>query len=163
MRREGIPLVSGAPAQGSSKPLDTSFGLIGPALAVLDPAKFRDFFRVKNRWGSRTVPGSRSHRMAAALAPGALPAPAAASADAGPALSLDAGADRHAISQDIYGLNYADPTLAQQIGLPVERWGGNTTDTYNWRLHSYNLGQDWYHENIADCWSEAAGYCNGGQ
>ena len=89
--------------------------------------------------------------------------PAAARADAGPALSLDLGADRHPISPDIYGMNYADPALASEIRLPVERWGGNTTDTYNWRIGASNTGNDWYHENVADCWNAAAGWCASNQ
>ncbi|HEX8103140.1 MAG TPA: glycoside hydrolase family 44 protein [Solirubrobacteraceae bacterium] len=86
-----------------------------------------------------------------------------AAADPGPALSLDIGADRRPISPDIYGLNYADPALAAEIGLPVERWGGNTTDTYNWRLGSSNTGNDYFHENIADCWSAEQGWCGSGE
>src|SRR4051812_35090025 len=101
-------------------------------------------------------------RIAIAAAFAALLLPATAQAVAGPALSLDASADRRPISPDIYGLNYADHTLAQQIGLPVERWGGNTTDTYNFKLGSYNTGNDYYYENIPDCWDAAFGYCNGG-
>jgi hypothetical protein len=57
-----------------------------------------------------------------------------ARAATGPALSVDAGAGRHAISPGIYGMNFADPALAREIGLPLNRWGGNRTDTYNWRI-----------------------------
>src|SRR3954447_280207 len=85
-----------------------------------------------------------------------------ASAAAGPALAVDAGADRHAISPDIYGLNYADPGLAAELGLPVDRWGGNTTDTYNWQLHSSNTGNDYFFENVSDCWDAAHSWCGGG-
>src|SRR5437016_6172356 len=80
--------------------------------------------------------------LALALALG-LPAVGTGAAD-GPALAVDATADQHAISPDIYGLNFADgagqSTLAADIGLPVDRWGGNTTDTYNWQLGSANQG-----------------------
>src|SRR3954454_17758557 len=85
-----------------------------------------------------------------------------ASAATGPALAVDGSADRHAISPDIYGLNYADPALAAELALPVDRWGGNTTDTYNWRLQSSNLGNDWFFENVPDCWDDAHGWCSNG-
>jgi hypothetical protein len=91
----------------------------------------------------------------------ALGAPSALAA-AGPALSVDAGADRHAISPDIYGMNFADPPLARDIGLPVDRWGGNRTETYNWRIGASNAGNDWYFENTADCFSTGGNWCAGG-
>lgn len=68
----------------------------------------------------------------------------------GPHLSIDAGADRHAISEDIYGMNYADETLASILRLPVRRWGGNSTTRYNWQANIHNTGSDWYFENIPD-------------
>jgi hypothetical protein len=69
---------------------------------------------------------------------------------AGPALSIDASANRHPISEDIYGMNYADQTLAGNTLLPVRRWGGNSTTRYNWQANIYNTGSDWYFENIPD-------------
>jgi len=66
----------------------------------------------------------------------------------GPSLSVDAGAGRHPISDDIYGMNYADEQLAAELRLPVRRWGGNSTSRYNWRNDTYNTGMDWYFENI---------------
>ncbi len=80
-----------------------------------------------------------------------------------PTLSVDAAAGTRPISPLIYGMNFAGdqaPGVAASIGLPINRWGGNTTDTYNWQLGSENLGSDWYYENIADCY--AAGSCAGG-
>jgi hypothetical protein len=80
----------------------------------------------------------------------------------GPALTVDAtSADQHPISHYIYGLNFADPTLGAQIAVPVDRWGGNGTDTYNWQLGSQNLGSDWYFENVADCFASAYNWCSG--
>ncbi len=51
----------------------------------------------------------------------------------GGALTIDATADNHAIDPAIYGMSFADPVLAAQIDLPVNRYGGNTADTYNWQ------------------------------
>jgi hypothetical protein len=66
----------------------------------------------------------------------------------GPALSVNAGANRHAISPYIYGMNFADETLAADLNLPVRRWGGNSTTRYNWQTNVQNTGSDWYFENI---------------
>jgi Glycoside hydrolase family 44/Cell wall binding domain 2 (CWB2) len=73
------------------------------------------------------------------------PAGAAAS---GPALTVDVSAGRHAISPDIYGMNYADGTLATELGLTTDRWGGNSTSRYNYQNNTYNTGSDYYFENI---------------
>jgi hypothetical protein len=91
-----------------------------------------------------------------------LPAPAAALASPGPALSVDASsAGHHPISPDIYGLNFAGETLGAAISVPVDRWGGNTTDTYNYRLGSANTGTDYYFENVADCFAAQYDWCSG--
>jgi Glycoside hydrolase family 44 len=73
-----------------------------------------------------------------------------ASAATGPALSINAGANQHAISPLIYGMNFADAALAQDVRLPVDRWGGNSTTRYNWQLDVHNTGSDYYFENIPD-------------
>ncbi|MFL5822425.1 MAG: glycoside hydrolase family 44 protein [Solirubrobacteraceae bacterium] len=70
-------------------------------------------------------------------------------------LAVNASAGRHPISPYIYGLNYADRGLAKATELPVDRWGGNSTDAYNWRLGSYNTGNDYYFENISDCFQHS--------
>ena len=62
----------------------------------------------------------------------------------GPALSVDVSADRHSINPDIYGMAYADPVLAQEIRLPVLRWGGDATTRYNWKVDGSNAGDDWF-------------------
>src|SRR5579859_7498852 len=77
-----------------------------------------------------------------------LPTPTSPAPSAGPALTVNAAAGQHAISPDIYGMNFADPTLAADINLPVNRWGGNATTRYNWQLDISNHASDWYFENI---------------
>jgi glycosyl hydrolase family 44 len=62
----------------------------------------------------------------------------------GPALNVDAGADNHPISPFIYGQNFAPSG-------PVDRWGGNATDRYNWKVDGWNTGADYYFENIPGC------------
>jgi hypothetical protein len=74
-----------------------------------------------------------------------VPAGAAAS---GPSLTVDAAADHHTISPDIYGMNFADQALATELHLTVDRWGGNSTSRYNWQNNTYNTGSDYFFENI---------------
>ena len=80
---------------------------------------------------------------------------------AGPALSVNRNNQRHAISDDIYGMNYADEALASELQLPVRRWGGNSTTRYNWQIDVYNVGSDWYFENIPADNSDVASLPNG--
>ncbi len=62
-------------------------------------------------------------------------------------LSVDAAADRHAISEYIYGIHYLeDEAFANEIDLPVRRWGGNSTTRYNWKNGMFG-NPDWYFEN----------------
>jgi hypothetical protein len=75
-------------------------------------------------------------------------ATSAAAATAGPALSVDVSAARHAISPDIYGLNGGDPAFNAEIGQSVARWGGNASSRYNFKNRTYNTGSDWFFENI---------------
>ena len=74
--------------------------------------------------------------------------PAAA---AGPALSVDAGNQTHAINPYIYGMSYytgsSDAAAAKSIDLPLDRWGGDGTNRYNYLLDMINLSSDWYFEN----------------
>lgn len=49
-------------------------------------------------------------------------------------------------------MSFADPAVARTLALPVNRWGGNHTDRYNWRIDTWNTGADWFFENIAGCW-----------
>jgi len=77
------------------------------------------------------------------IAAASLPAIAAS----GPALNVDAGAARHPISPDIYGINdYGDNGLAQTMRIPVNRWGGDAATRYNWLNDTYNSASDWWFE-----------------
>jgi hypothetical protein len=109
-------------------------------------------------------PCGRRHRRLALLvvvfaSAGTGAVPAIASAVTGPTLTVDAAAERHAISPDVYGMNFAEPDLASEIDLPVDRWGGDATETYNYKIGALNTSEDYYYENVADCWSEAREYC----
>jgi len=68
--------------------------------------------------------------------------------DDGPPLTVSASAGRRPISPYIYGMNFCSEALATELGLPLNRWGGNATTRYNWQLDVSNRAFDWYFENI---------------
>ena len=39
---------------------------------------------------------------------------------------------------------YPDPALAKDIRLPLDRWGGDGTTRYNWKIDGTNAGDDWF-------------------
>src|SRR3954451_14187129 len=80
---------------------------------------------------------------------------AAAFADAGPALSVDAAAGQHPINPLIYGWNFADPAFAAKIDLPVDRRGGNSADTINWKTGFENHALDYFFEDLPWCWGSS--------
>lgn len=72
--------------------------------------------------------------------------PAAA---AGPSLTVDAANQTHPINPYIYGMNgwgLAQAT-ATSISLPIDRWGGDGTQRYNYLTDFINSASDWYFEN----------------
>jgi len=75
-----------------------------------------------------------------------LTAPAAA---VGPALTVDAGNQTHAISPYVYGMNayLLDATTAKNTNITIDRWGGDATSRYNYQLDFTNSAADWYFEN----------------
>ena len=53
------------------------------------------------------------------------------------------------IPPEIYGL--AVPSMAQATNwhVPLLRWGGNTSERYNWKLgNAWNTGRDWFFMNV---------------
>ncbi|HZU87462.1 MAG TPA: glycoside hydrolase family 44 protein [Anaerolineaceae bacterium] len=71
---------------------------------------------------------------------------------AGPALNVNASsnAPRTLISPYIYGMSFTGEELAEELQLPVRRWGGNSVTRYNWQNDTSNRGLDWYFENIPE-------------
>jgi hypothetical protein len=69
----------------------------------------------------------------------------------GPVLTVDAGEKTHAISPDIYGMNAfaMASTVGKAVNLPVDRWGGDATSLYNYKLDVTSAGSDWYYKNSA--------------
>ncbi len=69
-------------------------------------------------------------------------------AQTAPTLAVDASASRHAISPYIYGINaYADDGLAALMHIPLRRFGGDATSSYNWQIDVSNAAADWYFVN----------------
>jgi hypothetical protein len=66
------------------------------------------------------------------------------------ALTVDTAASPHAIHPEIYGVAFANPKLIGDLDVPVNRWGGNATTLYNWKLDVQNIASDWYFENVAN-------------
>ncbi|MFZ1916359.1 MAG: glycoside hydrolase family 44 protein [Terriglobales bacterium] len=84
-------------------------------------------------------------------------APRVLSAAKAVTVTIDALANRHAISPYVYGFAY--PNSAADItdsGATEVRWGGDATSTYNWQLETYNAAADYYFEDYA-----ASGFNNG--
>lgn len=90
------------------------------------------------------------------------PAPAA-----GPAISLDAGTPTHAISPYIYGMDAyllgatsADTAAVAKTNITIDRWGGDSTERYNYKLDVTNDIADYFFENqtgnSGDGWPVAA-------
>jgi uncharacterized protein (TIGR03437 family) len=80
----------------------------------------------------------------------------------GPALSVDAAANQHPISPDVYGINFywdlgnnndpqgAAAAAALDVRPTVRRWGGNATSTYHWKFDVNNIDADWFFEVLPD-------------
>ncbi|MGA3080188.1 MAG: glycoside hydrolase family 44 protein [Terracidiphilus sp.] len=73
---------------------------------------------------------------------------------AGPALSVDASTQTHAISPYIYGMDAyllgasaADIAAVAPTNITIDRWGGDSTERYNYQLDVTNSIDDWYFEN----------------
>jgi hypothetical protein len=68
---------------------------------------------------------------------------------AGPALTVDAGNQTHAINPYIYGMNayLLDAATAKATNITIDRWGGDSTSRYNYQLDVTNSAADWYFEN----------------
>ncbi len=66
------------------------------------------------------------------------------------AVSIDPNADRHAVSPQIFGMNFGDATQMSRLNVPVRRWGGNSVTRYNWETDTHNTASDWFFTNYAN-------------
>ncbi len=65
-------------------------------------------------------------------------------------ITVDAGASRHPINPNVYGVAHATTAQLTDLNTPLNRNGGNNTTRYNWQLNADNRGSDWYYESIGD-------------
>ncbi|MFI5196979.1 MAG: glycoside hydrolase family 44 protein [Thermoanaerobaculia bacterium] len=65
------------------------------------------------------------------------------------AVSIDPNADRHAVSPQIFGMNFGDAAQMSRLKVPVRRWGGNSVTRYNWENDTQNTASDWFFTNYA--------------
>lgn len=65
-------------------------------------------------------------------------------------VQVDAGAGRHPINPNIYGIAYGDAHDMAALNAPLNRWGGNATSRYNWQIDAHSAGSDWYFETYSD-------------
>jgi hypothetical protein len=65
-------------------------------------------------------------------------------------INVDATANRHPIDPRIYGVAFADTATINDLGITINRWGGNAMSRYNWAISTANRAKDYYFENIQD-------------
>ena len=65
-------------------------------------------------------------------------------------VAVDANANRHPISPNIYGICYGDANDMAALNAPLNRWGGNATSRYNWQIDAHSADSDWYFETYPD-------------
>ena len=64
-------------------------------------------------------------------------------------IGIDAAANAHAIDPNIYGTAFATAAQLSDLNIPLNRNGGNASDTYSYAQDATNHGSDWYFESIA--------------
>jgi len=77
-------------------------------------------------------------------------------------INVDASADRHAIDPRIYGSSWASSAQITNLGLSLNRWGGNAMSRYNWIYSTANRCKDYYFFNIPDDVSQQFNPSTGG-
>ena len=65
-------------------------------------------------------------------------------------IAIDATADRHPISPDIYGVNFASTEQLLELNVGLNRWGGNWSSRYNWQQNCSNRANDWFYESLEE-------------
>ncbi|MEA2568430.1 MAG: hypothetical protein QOI24_431 [Acidobacteriota bacterium] len=73
-------------------------------------------------------------------------------------IAIDAAADRHPISADVYGVAFATRAQLVELNVPLNRSGGNAETRYNWQLNASNRAADWFFESIGETSALAGGH-----
>ena len=63
-------------------------------------------------------------------------------------VAVDPALDRRPIDPRIYGVNFGDLSLHEDLHFPVRRRGGNATTSYNWQIDVHNTASDYFFQNI---------------
>ena len=58
------------------------------------------------------------------------------------AIGVDAAANRHAVDPNVYGTAFASTAQLADLNLPLNRDGGNASDTYSFQQDATNHGSD---------------------
>ncbi|MBS0194844.1 MAG: cellulase [Proteobacteria bacterium] len=104
----------------------------------------------------RTIAAPRKALIAFAVA--TLATGIAQAANAPVTVAVDATANRHPISPFIYGVAFAPSSATlKDLNAPINRYGGNTSSSYNWQTNASNHAADWYFESILDDTGATAG------
>src|SRR5262245_19636394 len=64
-------------------------------------------------------------------------------------VAVNATANVHAIDSNVYGTAFATTAQLADLNLPLNRNGGNASDTYSFAQDATNHGSDWFFESIA--------------
>ena len=64
-------------------------------------------------------------------------------------VTVNAAANVHAIDPNVYGTAFASTAQLADLNLPLNRNGGNASDTYSYAQDATNHGSDWFFESIA--------------
>src|SRR4029077_16316936 len=62
---------------------------------------------------------------------------------------LNPAANVHAIDPNIYGTAFASTAQLSDLNIPIDRYGGNASDTHSFTEDATNHANDWYFESIA--------------
>jgi len=65
-------------------------------------------------------------------------------------IDVDASVERHPIDPRIYGVAWATEPAITDLGITLNRWGGNAMSRYNWEISTANRAKDWFFENQPD-------------
>lgn len=59
----------------------------------------------------------------------------------------------HQISDEVYSMAFTTDAIREEMNLPLNRWGGNSTERYNHKTESTNLGLDWFFTNAEESYT----------
>ncbi len=72
-------------------------------------------------------------------------------------ITVNAQANRKAISPLIYGVAFANSNQLADLNFTLNRSGGNNETCYNWQINAHNLDADYYFESYPDATASPAG------